>query len=152
MELFNKQNYKSEEKYQEHLLEQYKLCIEMANKISDRRIITNNFYLTINTAILSVYGLIKGKNNHQMVLLAFIGLIVSYSWCCIINSYKRINSAKYTTINKIEEELACCPYQYEWDIVCKYPSYKRFSDVEKYIPYIFMISHSGLITYFLFVQ
>lgn len=152
MELFNKKAYTSEEKYQDHLLEQYKLCTEMANKISDRRIATNNFYLTINTALLSVYGLIKVKTNHQMILLAVIGLIISYSWYCIINSYKKINSAKYKTINKIEDELACCPYQYEWDIVCRQSDYKKFSDVEKYIPFGFMLFYGFIAVYFMFTN
>ena len=36
--------------YQNHLLEQYKLYVQMADKISERRQSANSFFLTVNTA------------------------------------------------------------------------------------------------------
>ena len=36
------------EKYKEHLLEQYKLYVEMADRISGRRQTANSFFLSIN--------------------------------------------------------------------------------------------------------
>jgi hypothetical protein len=39
------------EKHQAAILEQYKLYVEMAERISQRRGLTNTFFLTLNTAI-----------------------------------------------------------------------------------------------------
>ena len=39
------------EKYQDHLLEQYKLFIEMADRVSQRRDQSNRFYVTFVSAI-----------------------------------------------------------------------------------------------------
>ena len=50
------------EKYQEHLLEQYKLYVQMADKISERRQSANTFFLTINTVLIAFLGIV-GKSG-----------------------------------------------------------------------------------------
>lgn len=40
----------------EMIVEQYKLYVEMADKISQQRTLTNSFYITINTALLAFVG------------------------------------------------------------------------------------------------
>lgn len=49
------ENYGAE--YKAHLFEQYKLYIESAEKISDRRQSANNYFIAINTALISLLGL-----------------------------------------------------------------------------------------------
>jgi hypothetical protein len=44
------------EKYQIAILEQYKLYVEMADRISNRRGLTNTFFLTLNTVIFTIIG------------------------------------------------------------------------------------------------
>ena len=39
--------------YQAAVFEQYKICIEMADRVSQRRGPTNTFFLTLNTAIFT---------------------------------------------------------------------------------------------------
>ena len=41
------------------LLEQYKLYVEMADRISARRGLTNSFFLTLNTGIVALVGALK---------------------------------------------------------------------------------------------
>ena len=53
--------YPEKEKYQEHLLEQYKLYVEMADRVSQRRLTTNSYFLSINSAILAFVGYITSK-------------------------------------------------------------------------------------------
>ena len=43
--------------YQKAILEQYKIYVEMADRISQRRGLTNTFFLTLNTAIFTAIGL-----------------------------------------------------------------------------------------------
>ena len=55
--LLNKSAKEYGENYRSHYFEQYKMYIESAEKISDRRQNANNFFLTINTVLISVFGL-----------------------------------------------------------------------------------------------
>jgi hypothetical protein len=40
------------------LLDQYKLYVEMADRISARRGLTNTFFLTLNSAIFALFGVL----------------------------------------------------------------------------------------------
>ena len=51
------------EAYQAHLLEQYKLFVESADRISQLRQQANRFFLTINTALLAVLGGILSRGS-----------------------------------------------------------------------------------------
>ena len=48
------------EKYHEHLLEQYKLYVEMADRVSERRQTANNYLLTVNSILVSLFGVLSG--------------------------------------------------------------------------------------------
>lgn len=43
----------------EILFEQYKLYVEMSNEISKRRHQTNSFYISLSSAIIALFSLIK---------------------------------------------------------------------------------------------
>ncbi len=42
--------------YQAHLLEQYKVYVGMADKISDRRQTANSYFLAVNSGLLAFVG------------------------------------------------------------------------------------------------
>ena len=44
------------ESFQEHLLEQYKMYVESSQKVSEKRITTGNYLLTVNSSLLTVFG------------------------------------------------------------------------------------------------
>ena len=46
------------DKFKEHLLEEYKIYIEMADRVSSRRIQTNGFFITIFSGLLAVIAFI----------------------------------------------------------------------------------------------
>ena len=58
-QVFSESKAKYGEKYDEHLLQQYLLYVQMADKISERRSLANTFFLTANTAILSAFGIVS---------------------------------------------------------------------------------------------
>jgi hypothetical protein len=80
------------EQYQNHLLEQYKLYVQMADKISERRQSANNFFLTVSTAVLAFLGLVVtpvvggdpgavGSVPLPWVLVvSAAGLVLCFSW------------------------------------------------------------------------
>ena len=52
----NSEYSKNGELYQNHILEQYKMYAEMADRVSARRNLANIFFLTLNTTILGAIG------------------------------------------------------------------------------------------------
>jgi hypothetical protein len=114
MKLYSKPKKVFGEQYETLLLEQWKTCVEMANCNSDKRISTNNIYITINTA---TFAIISSTGSDKNILLSLVGIIVCILWIFSINSYKRLNSEKYKIINEMERKLPTQPFSYEWFIL-----------------------------------
>lgn len=143
--------------YKEHLFEQYKLYVESIEKTSDRRQHANNYFITINTALISLIGLsfqIKIFENLAGVkaVLAFVGIIICIVFWYLIRSYKQLNTGKFDVIHKIEEHLPLALYKYEWEVLGKGEDNKKyypFSHIELIIPWVFGIIYALLGLYFL---
>ncbi len=144
--------------YKDHLFEQYKLYIESVEKISDRRQYANNYFVTINTALISLIGLFfQIKIFEDIVwiksLLAFVGIIICIIFWYLIRSYKQLNSGKFTVIHKIEEKLPLELYKYEWEILGKGEDKKKyypFTHVELLMPWVFGVIYFILGLIFIF--
>lgn len=132
------------ENYHEHLLEQYKLYVEMADKVSERRQSANNYLLTVNSILVSLFGVLSGfgssvEQHMWRYFLPLAGLLVSITWATLIRSYRQLNSGKFKVIHKIESQLPAALYDTEWKILGegrgKY--YLLFTHVEQFVPWIF---------------
>ncbi|MBP2641041.1 MAG: hypothetical protein H6Q66_1992 [Firmicutes bacterium] len=126
--------------YQQHLLEQYKIYVEMADRISQRRMTVNTFFITLNSIILTILGLFKNNINKWFILIAAVGLITSLAWFYILNSYRQLNSGKFAVIHELEKSLPASLYAYEWSLLengTDRNNYWPISHVEKLIPVIF---------------
>lgn len=143
--------------YKQHLLEQYKLYVEMADKISERRQSANSFFLTINTVIVSLttYFTLGGILSDSILLyipISLAGLLICYTWYRLIRSYKDLNTAKFKVIHEIEQKLPCAPYGLEWEKVGrgKNPKlYLPFTHIEIYIPWVFFTLHIFVLIFIL---
>lgn len=138
-------------KYVDHLLEQYKLYVEMADRISSRRALSNTFFLTVNTALLSGLGLF-GKNflrnspfDLVTVIVVTVGSVVfSVAWWLVLSSFDKLNGAKFTIIHELERKLPAALYTDEWDRLGRGQDPKRYrpiSRVEMLIPKMFIIAY-----------
>jgi hypothetical protein len=109
------------ENYRAHLLEQYKQYLNMADKISDRRSTANTFFLTINTALLSAFGIANLTSQKTYPLLFIVGsigaIILSYSWYRLVRAYRDLNTAKFKVVHEIENNLPIRPFEAEWEAV-----------------------------------
>ena len=116
------------DKYPDHLLEQYKLYVEMADRISQRRDQSNRFYVTIVSALAAIvvviarFGIPADGDNGALSHIGFLaiglfGLALSIVWFFNIRSYRALNSAKFVIINKIEKQLPFAGYTEEWNIL-----------------------------------
>lgn len=140
------EQYCSNEKYQDHLFEQYKLYVEMADKLSERRNVANTFFLTLNTLIIGIAGfsynnLLQLKYKSILIIPLIAVLSLSYAWRRLLVSYKQLNTAKFVVIGEYENLLPTRPYiEAEWKALGygKDPKlYKPLTDVENWIPVIF---------------
>lgn len=137
--------YPAKEKYQAHLLEQYKLYVEMADRISIRRQSANSYFLSVNSAILAFVGYASSKETSDYLwLLGIAGIVISFLWFMIITSYRDLNTAKFTIIHQIETRLPLSLYDAEWNAMGRGGNsklYRPLSHVERGVPWVFVGLH-----------
>jgi hypothetical protein len=137
--------YPPNEKWHSHLLDQYKLYVEMADRISQRRTSANTYFLSVNSAILAFVGyLTTNTNSEYMWLLAVAGCVLTLFWYHIIISYRNLNSAKWQVVQDIEKRLPISPYDAEWEAVQRGHNpnlYRPISHIESWVPWIFFLLH-----------
>lgn len=134
--------------YQNHILEQYKMYVEMADRISSRRNLANVFFLTLNTTILGAIGFLFGKielvEPRILVLFPLIGIIIlTIVWWWLIRSYRNLNSAKFKVVGHLEKCLPSSPYwSAEWKELGEGKDIKKYlplTVLETYVPIVFGI-------------
>jgi len=132
-------------KFQDHLIEQYKIFVESSEQSSLKRMSSNKFYL----AVTSVLGGIAGYLTYiDKIVLSFIfsaiGIFLCISWGRNISSYKRLNSAKFRVVHELEEYLPAKPFTKEHEHL---KGYYEISDLEKYTPYLFIVLYSIILLF-----
>jgi len=111
------------------LLELYKNAVEMADRVSSRRAGANTFFLTLNTTLAAVVGIVSSARKPPsqgsvpsfdafgLVLTAVAGIVLAIVWRALLAYYRRLNGAKFDVINKLEQQLPAQPYADEWAIL-----------------------------------
>lgn len=134
--------------YKKHLLEQYKLCVEMADKTSARRSTANNFFLSANTLLLTAIGILSKLGSDFLTLshswlsiTSIAGILFCWAWIVTIRCYRDLNTAKFKIINAIEEKLPIAPFDVEWVLLnpeYKSHKYPQLTRIERWVPGIFI--------------
>lgn len=136
------------EAYRSILAEQWNAANSMAGNISSQRNNMNNFYVSLMSIIIGGI-LLSDRLLTANVLartliypaIALVGVLLCRRWSSQIDNYKRLNEAKYSIINELEQYLPANIMRYEWLRTEKNArSSKRklsFSEQEKLIPFIF---------------
>ncbi len=141
--------YPSNEKYQAHLLDQYKLYVEMADRVSSRRQQANSYFLTVNSAILAFVGYVTSRDDSSYLwLVGIAGVTLSVLWYHIITSFRDLNTAKWKVVHHIEQRLPMSPYDAEWKAVGEGRNPKLYwpvSHIERAVPWVFLILHSFVV-------
>jgi hypothetical protein len=124
-------------------LEIYKLLVEMADRVSQRRQAANNFYLSVNTFLVGGSAFLKTLTPDvvTLVIVTIAGLAICVLWCQNIQSYKTLNEAKFKVINEIETRLAEQPFSAEWqrlDSDGDGARHKPFHKIEGGVPWVFV--------------
>lgn len=148
------------EKFQDHLLEQYKLYVEMTDRMTSRRGQMNSFYTTVLSSLLALIALTTNKDqihftNSKLQLVAvgvisLLGVLLCAIWYNNVQSYKELNSSKFKVISEIEDMLPFACYDKEWEIIKKEKRYKNYQSqtkVERFVPVILSLPYIALLVY-----
>ena len=120
-------------------LEQYKLAVEMADRLSGRRQSANAFFLSVVSALTVANGTEIVSEWYWTCIVSIVTMLVCFMWWRLLASYRAINRAKFKVIHKIEAAL---PYAMFADEEVIYQSTKRtgyrpLSRIEQSVPALF---------------
>jgi hypothetical protein len=127
-------------------LELFKLFLATAEKVSDRRAQANSWMLSVNSAIVALYGYLQadklavGTSQKAVWLWAIpaAGALVCVAWVALLTSYSKLNRAKFAVLTQIEADLAFPLFTRERE------AYRRdrrrsLSTVERLVPGCFVL-------------
>jgi hypothetical protein len=139
--------------YDSAVLEQYKLCVEMADRVSARRGLTNSFFLTLNTGIVTaivtlvaaVHEVPAGGKAWWLAIPLVAMLGQCFAWFSLVRSYRLLNGAKYRVVGALEERLPASPFwRAEWWELGEGRDPRRYwplSHIENWIPVLFALTY-----------
>ena len=139
--------------YQRQFFEQYKMYVDMADRISQRRSTANNFFITANAALLTIASWFKDDFGNYMYLVSAVGVAISIFWLFTIRSYRQLNSGKFAVIHEIETQLPLALFDYEWNVLGEGKSFKKYwplSHIEQKIPVVFIVLYFTLSAFMYF--
>jgi hypothetical protein len=131
----------------ETTLDQYKLAVEMADRVSARRGLANSFFAGLQSSLVAIEGL--ADLNHRAV--AGAGLVLAIAWWMQLGSFRQLNAAKWQVITKMESQLSASPFADEWAILetrrrSGVPTrYLNLGVVEKVVPVTFGVIFASLL-------
>ena len=147
-----KEKYKGN--YNKDLLEQYKIYVEMMDRISSRRYKSNSFYISLLSGITAFIALIYQFfpnsdlfiSNVSIIFILILSISLCIIWFIHVGSYRQLNNAKFKIIHKMEKKLPYECYKKEWDKIKK-KFYIKLTVLEQVIPIIFIIIFIVLIIF-----
>ena len=127
------------------LLEQYKLYVQSAENVSARRVASSRYLLTLNAALVALYGVQSAGfgQSYWTLLVPIIGIPVSLLWYLIIKSHADLNRIKFDVIHEFEKHLPVATYKYEWHLAEEGQggTYRAVTTIERWIPILFAALH-----------
>ncbi len=127
------------------LLEQYKVYVQSAENVSARRVTSNQYLLTLNAALIGLYGLQSANfgQGYWTLLIPVVGILVSAVWHRIIKSHADLNCIKFKLIHKMEQHLPAAMYKHEWKLAeeGQGKAYRAVTKIERWIPILFGALH-----------
>lgn len=147
-------NFKKDKINRRQLLDQYKIYLQTSESLITRRQNVSSFYLSVNTALISVTTIVTTLCNEIneritiIIVLSVFGMFLNHFWHRILESYGLLNASKMKVISIIEKNLPADIYDSEWEIMSSKLSNKKyisFTDSEKRIPLLFTVFYSAAI-------
>ncbi|QTJ68017.1 hypothetical protein HYG77_22165 [Rhodococcus sp. ZPP] len=135
--------------YESAVLDQYRIYVEMADRVSARRGLTNSFFLSLNTgifALVAAFGKIPLLDRTWWLVIPLIAVLGQcFAWFYLVRSYRLLNSAKYQVVGALEERLPASPFwRAEWWALGEGNDRSRYwplSHIEQWIPILFGLAY-----------
>ena len=135
--------------YESTVLEQYRLYVEMADRVSARRGLANSFFLTLNTGIFTLVvavGKTPPERAPWWLMIPLVAILSQcFAWFYLVRSYRLLNSAKYQVVGALEERLPASPFwRAEWWALGEGTDRSRYwplSHIEQWIPLLFAVAY-----------
>jgi|JRYD01.1.fsa_nt_gb hypothetical protein len=137
--------------YRLHALREYELYVEMADRVSSRRMLANSFFVGMNTAVVGALavalkeGLITSRT--LVVAPATAAVLMCIAWWLMVLSYRQLNAGKFRVILAMERQLPFAPFAAEWkalDNAVSRREYLQTTKVELLVPWLFAGIHVAL--------
>ncbi|MGL5617609.1 MAG: RipA family octameric membrane protein [Metamycoplasmataceae bacterium] len=119
----------------EILLEQWKKCVDSAEKWTNSRERNNLLLLTlISLLISSPVSLLSTKYFIPSLVISIISIMVCIYWILSVCNYKKMSDVKWKVITDyLENEFNSKPYTKEWELL-KDKKYWKTSKLESFLP------------------
>lgn len=137
--------------FEKHLFEQYKLYVEMADRVSARRMLANSFFVGVHTALITAFSLLL---KEKVLLPTLIGLalflaviLLCIVWWRVVHSYRQLNSGKFKVVHALEQMLPVAPYDAEWNALGAGKNrnlYLPLTHIENWVPVSFGVLYALL--------
>ena len=137
--------------YDQALLEQYKLYVELADRVSHRRGVANNFFLLLNSSAVVILGSLgasfEKRSPWLFVLPTVILIFICVAWFYLVRSYRQLSSGKWKVVGVMEERLPASPWwQAEWRALGQGKDRSRYwplTHIEEWVPWILVLLYIG---------
>ncbi len=156
----DKNDIKDDLTYGEALLEQYKLYVELADRVSQRRGVANSFFLLVNSSAVVILGSLgvsfKAASPWLFVFPTVILICICIVWFYLVRSYSQLNSGKWKVVGVMEERLPASPWwRAEWQALGAGKDrslYWPLTHLEKWVPLVFVLLYAGMLAIALCVR
>ena len=113
--------------------------------MSARRVASSRYLLTLNAALVALYGFQSSNPGPGWwtMLIPILGVLVSVLWHRIIKSHRDLNAVKFEIIHELEQWLPASLYAHEWRVAGEGRGkiYRSVTDIERWIPLAFLGLH-----------
>ena len=143
--------------YEKHLFEQYKMFVDMADRVSARRMLANSFFVGVHTALITAFTVMLKEKilpDGLVGLLPFGAVIaLCYVWWRVVYSYRQLNSGKFAVVHEMERVMPMALFKGEWVAMGEGKDPKKYlplTNVENYVPLCFGVMYMllGISFYF----
>ena len=108
-------------------LKVFELYLATAEKVSDRRAAANAWMLSVNSAIVALYGYLAAdklsvpvpQKGVWLLAIPAAGVIVSIAWTILLTSFRKLNGAKFGVLQEMEKDLPSQPFAREHELYAR---------------------------------
>jgi hypothetical protein len=141
------------DRYADHVLEQYKLYVELADRAAQRRNAATTGWipllLNIVVALVTVSAASQALGRGGQAVLTLLGILICLSWFQDERRYRALAVAKYAVIARLEKQLPFALEEAEWQELQSEANAGYFPRVVVPLPIVFAFMHLAILGFLL---